>query len=150
MCGCLSHAPSLGTWPPTQACALTGNGTGDPLVHRLALIHWATPSRAGRSFKPGICDKGLESWYHISTVYWGLIYLFWKPKRLWLLGILLWKLRSLTSVSHKWKVIEPLKVGHEITYSEARIFLRKQFWLFANRSNCTLLSPWVPQYGINQ
>ena len=26
--------PPLGTWPATQVCALTGNGTGDPLVHR--------------------------------------------------------------------------------------------------------------------
>ena len=34
--------PLLGTWPATQACALTGNRTGDPLVCRLAfspLIH---------------------------------------------------------------------------------------------------------------
>ena len=30
-----AHLP-LGTWPETQACALTGNQTGDPLVHRLA------------------------------------------------------------------------------------------------------------------
>ena len=38
MCGCLSCAtPSLGTWPATQACALTGNRTGDLLVHRPAL-----------------------------------------------------------------------------------------------------------------
>ena len=29
--------PLLGTWPPTQSCALTGNQTSDPLVHRLAL-----------------------------------------------------------------------------------------------------------------
>ena len=29
MCGCLSCAPSLGTWPATQACALTGNRTGN-------------------------------------------------------------------------------------------------------------------------
>ena len=29
--------PLLGTWPTTQARALTGNWTGDPLVHRLAL-----------------------------------------------------------------------------------------------------------------
>ena len=29
--------PLLGTWPTTQASALTGNRTGDPLVHRLAL-----------------------------------------------------------------------------------------------------------------
>ena len=29
--------PLLGTWPSTQACALTGNGTSDPLVHRPTL-----------------------------------------------------------------------------------------------------------------
>ena len=29
--------PRLGTWPVTQAGALTGIRTGDPLVHRLAL-----------------------------------------------------------------------------------------------------------------
>ena len=28
--------PLLGTWPATQACALTGNRTRDPLVHRPA------------------------------------------------------------------------------------------------------------------
>ena len=32
----LSH-PKLGTWPATQACALTRNLTSDPLVRRLAL-----------------------------------------------------------------------------------------------------------------
>ena len=37
MCGCLSIAPLLGTWPTTEACALTGNQTGDSLVHRPAL-----------------------------------------------------------------------------------------------------------------
>ena len=29
--------PLQGTWPVTQAWALTGNQTGDPVVHRLAL-----------------------------------------------------------------------------------------------------------------
>ena len=29
--------PLLGAWPITQASALTGNGTGDPSVHRVAL-----------------------------------------------------------------------------------------------------------------
>ena len=29
--------PLLGTWPTTQGCALTGNQTSDPLVHRMAL-----------------------------------------------------------------------------------------------------------------
>ena len=32
----LTH-PLLGTWPTTQACALTGNQTSDPLVCRPAL-----------------------------------------------------------------------------------------------------------------
>ena len=32
-----SHAPPLGTWPATQAWALTRNQTSDPLVRRLAL-----------------------------------------------------------------------------------------------------------------
>ena len=29
--------PQLGAWPTTLACAVTGNRTSDPLVHRLAL-----------------------------------------------------------------------------------------------------------------
>ena len=29
--------PQPGTWPATQACAMTGNRTGEPLVHRLVL-----------------------------------------------------------------------------------------------------------------
>ena len=32
----LTH-PLLGTWPATQACALTGNQTSDSLVHRPVL-----------------------------------------------------------------------------------------------------------------
>ena len=38
--------PPLGTWPTTQACALTGNWTSDPLVLSPRSIHWATPARA--------------------------------------------------------------------------------------------------------
>ena len=34
----------LGTWPETQACALTGNWTGNPLVRSPHSIHWATPA----------------------------------------------------------------------------------------------------------
>ena len=34
----LAH-PQLGTWPATQACALTGSQTSDPLVYRLVSIH---------------------------------------------------------------------------------------------------------------
>ena len=47
MCGCLSHSTPLGTWPGTQACALTGNRTGDPLVHRLVLNPLSHTSQGG-------------------------------------------------------------------------------------------------------
>ena len=42
--------PPLGTWPATQACALTGNRTGDFLVHSLRSVHWAIPARAACDF----------------------------------------------------------------------------------------------------
>ena len=35
------------TWPATQTCALTGNQTGNPLVHKPALIPLSTAARAG-------------------------------------------------------------------------------------------------------
>ena len=38
--------PPLETWPATQACALTGNQTGDPLVHRPALSPLSYTSQA--------------------------------------------------------------------------------------------------------
>ena len=38
ICVCLPLVhPQLGTWPTTQACALSGNRTGNPLVHWPAL-----------------------------------------------------------------------------------------------------------------
>ena len=49
--------PLLGTWPATQACALTGNWTGDPLVRRPSSIHWATPARM-RMFRPSCTAVG--------------------------------------------------------------------------------------------
>ena len=36
-CVVASYMPLMGTWSETQARALTGNQTGDPLVHRLVL-----------------------------------------------------------------------------------------------------------------
>ena len=43
----------LDTWPATQACAPTGNQTGDPSVHRLALN---LLSRTSRDKKKGNSD----------------------------------------------------------------------------------------------
>ena len=37
--------PPPGTQPATQACALPGNWTGDPLVPSPCSIHWAIPAR---------------------------------------------------------------------------------------------------------
>ena len=39
----------LGTWSATQACDLTGNGTGNPLVAGRCSVHWITPARAQES-----------------------------------------------------------------------------------------------------
>ena len=45
-CVVASHMPMLGTWPETQACALTGNWTGESLVRcHPRLTYWATPAR---------------------------------------------------------------------------------------------------------
>ena len=38
-CVVASHMPLLGTWPATQPCAVTGNGTDDPLVPGLCSVH---------------------------------------------------------------------------------------------------------------
>ena len=38
--------PWVGTWPQAQACALTGNRTGDLCFTGQCSIHWATPARA--------------------------------------------------------------------------------------------------------
>ena len=46
--------PLLGTWPATQACALTGNRTGDPLVHRPALSPLSHTSQGSQRFLTGM------------------------------------------------------------------------------------------------
>ena len=45
--GCLSCAPPHGTWPATQACALTGNQTRNPLVCRPLLNQLSYASQGG-------------------------------------------------------------------------------------------------------
>ena len=42
--------PLLGTGPTTQACALTGNRVGDPLVRRPALNPLSPTSRGGEEY----------------------------------------------------------------------------------------------------
>ena len=42
--------PILGTWPATQACALTGNRTGNPLLHSPVLNPPSCTSQASKFF----------------------------------------------------------------------------------------------------
>ena len=53
--------PALGTWPTTQACALTGNRTSDPLVCRLVLSPLSCTSRGIDQF---YCIQRTNSWFH--------------------------------------------------------------------------------------
>ena len=57
-----SHTPPTGDLAATQACALTGNPTGDPLVHRPAL-NPLSPHQPGLSIferKKNIVLKNLK------------------------------------------------------------------------------------------
>ena len=49
--------PQLGTWPTTQAYALTGNPTGDPSVRRLALNPLSHTSPGSRLLVKATCLK---------------------------------------------------------------------------------------------
>ena len=53
-CVVASHVPQLGIWPATQACALTGNQTGNPLVRRPVLNPLSHTSQ-GRDFYFKLC-----------------------------------------------------------------------------------------------
>ena len=55
--------PLLGAWPATQACALTGNRTSNPLVWRLALNPLSHTSQGS------ITDLWLECLIFLHSVY---------------------------------------------------------------------------------
>ena len=55
----------LGTWPATQACALTGNRTGDPLVSRSTLNPLSHTSR-GRVYVFNLYKKWT---FHVDKMY---------------------------------------------------------------------------------
>ena len=56
--------PVLGTWPTTQACALTGNQTRDPLVYRLALNPLSHSSQGYSSFIQPALLSSFYMWNH--------------------------------------------------------------------------------------
>ena len=57
--------PQLGTWPATQACALTRNWTFRFLGW--CSIHWATPAMAKLHFS--------ESWFSLWQMYTGMLFI---------------------------------------------------------------------------
>ena len=61
VCGCRLPHPLLGTWPATQACALTGNQTSDPLVHRLALSPLSHTSQGSTLMRFKATDNTISS-----------------------------------------------------------------------------------------
>ena len=54
--------PLLGTWPATQACALTGNRTSDPLVHRLVRNPLSNTSQGLKHFDVILISKVESKW----------------------------------------------------------------------------------------
>ena len=54
-----SRMPQLGTWPATQACAVTGNQTGNLLVCRLMLNPLSHTSQ-GRMLAFNMCEIGSD------------------------------------------------------------------------------------------
>ena len=64
--------PLLGTWPGTQACALTGNWTSDLLVHWLAL---SPLSRASQGCVFSSTENPVTVWYLPVATSDGLTYL---------------------------------------------------------------------------
>ena len=64
----------LGTWSATQACALTGNWTGNPLVHSPHSIHGATAVRSSSEFQTwcGIKRKmhSVHKWCYKAVFLW--------------------------------------------------------------------------------
>ena len=67
----LAH-PLLGTWPTTQASALTGNQTSDPLVGRLALNPLSHTSQDTRFFLIGNNFPSKFLSYN-SSVFWNFM-----------------------------------------------------------------------------
>ena len=66
--GCLLHAHNWGTWPATQACALTGTWTCDLLVHRSAFNPLSHTSQ-GRNYSFFMWNSNLDALYFIWQPY---------------------------------------------------------------------------------
>ena len=57
-----------GAWPATQACALTGNRTSDPLVHRPALSPLSYTSQGNRNSFNEVMQQMEDDGFVVSAV----------------------------------------------------------------------------------
>ena len=64
----LLTCPPLGTWPTTQACALTGNWTSNPLVHRPALNPLSHTRQGGMFLITCIKNPILKKYFTILSI----------------------------------------------------------------------------------
>ena len=71
----LAH-PLLGIWPATQACALTGNQTGNALVHRPTLSPVTYTNQCLKYYFKHNFRKFLFS--HVKIILLGVISSLWK------------------------------------------------------------------------
>ena len=75
--------PLLGTWPATQACALTGDQTGNPLLHRLVLNPLTYTSHGTMKLVlkvMALLPPGVAAWIHGYEESFG--FLPWVPRSL--------------------------------------------------------------------
>ena len=64
-CVVASCAPLMGTWPTTQACALTGNRTVNPFVCRPALHPLSHTSQSSSEIFIGIKSTSINNSYDL-------------------------------------------------------------------------------------
>ena len=83
-----SHPPTTGTWPTTQACALTGKQTSNLLVHRSTLnpLSYISQGSTGDFLKPQVPGPHLRD---SLSVIWGWISS--SPQPFWHQGPISWK-----------------------------------------------------------
>ena len=67
-CVVASHAPLMGTWPASQACALTGNRTSDLLVHRPVLNSLSHTSQGSADFREQFAKATREMTKQLNTL----------------------------------------------------------------------------------
>ena len=122
--------PLLGTWPAIQACALTGNRTGDPLVRRPVLNPLSHTSQ-GRSISlyPG--------WTHKP----------WQPQSLLFPNSSTWQVQVNTPPSVHAPVQQPPPSGHIVC--EGGFGTSFDPWTFTSTGQIGLINPCTLEHSLS-